>query len=56
MRRAPVPRWTTAFAVHILVNTQQGACYRTGGRGALDDQSWICSPSVNWNERQWFKG
>ena len=23
------PAWTTAFAVHILVNTQQGACYRT---------------------------
>jgi precorrin-6B methylase 2 len=24
------PAWTTAFAVHILVNTQQGGCYRTG--------------------------
>jgi ubiquinone/menaquinone biosynthesis C-methylase UbiE len=23
------PAWTTAFAVHILVNTQQGSCYRT---------------------------
>jgi SAM-dependent methyltransferase len=23
------PAWTTAFAVHILVNTEQGACYRT---------------------------
>ena len=23
------PAWTTAFAVHILVNTQQGACYTT---------------------------
>jgi hypothetical protein len=23
------PAWTTAFAVHILVNTQQGACYKT---------------------------
>lgn len=23
------PAWTTAFAVHILVNTQQGGCYRT---------------------------
>ena len=22
------PAWTTAFAVHILVNTQQGACYK----------------------------
>ncbi len=22
------PAWTTAFAVHILVNTQQGGCYR----------------------------
>jgi predicted O-methyltransferase YrrM len=24
------PAWTTAFALHILVNTQQGGCYRTG--------------------------
>lgn len=23
------PAWTAAFAVHILVNTEQGACYRT---------------------------
>ena len=23
------PAWTTAFAMHILVNTQQGACYTT---------------------------
>ncbi len=23
------PAWTTAFAVHVLVNTQEGACYRT---------------------------
>ena len=23
------PAWTTAFAVHILVNTQGGACYKT---------------------------
>jgi SAM-dependent methyltransferase len=23
------PAWTTAFAVHILVNTQRGACYKT---------------------------
>lgn len=23
------PAWTTAFAVHILVNTQQGGCYKT---------------------------
>lgn len=22
------PAWTTAFAVHILINTQQGGCYR----------------------------
>jgi hypothetical protein len=22
------PAWTTAFAVHILVNTQQGGCYK----------------------------
>jgi hypothetical protein len=24
------PAWTTAFAVHILVNTERGDCYRTG--------------------------
>ena len=24
------PAWTTAFAVHILVNTQQGGCYKIG--------------------------
>ena len=23
------PAWTTAFAVHILVNTEEGACYKT---------------------------
>lgn len=23
------PAWTAAFAVHILVNTEQGGCYRT---------------------------
>jgi hypothetical protein len=23
------PAWTTAFTVHILVNTQHGRCYRT---------------------------
>jgi hypothetical protein len=23
------PAWTTAFAMHILVNTQEGACYTT---------------------------
>jgi hypothetical protein len=23
------PAWTTAFAVHILLNTQQGGCYKT---------------------------
>ena len=23
------PAWTTAFAVHILVNTEQGGCYKT---------------------------
>jgi hypothetical protein len=23
------PAWTTAFALHILVNTQQGSCYKT---------------------------
>jgi precorrin-6B methylase 2 len=30
------PAWTTAFAVHILVNTQQGGCYRTG-----DAMQWM---------------
>lgn len=24
------PAWTTAFAVHILVNTQKGSCFQTG--------------------------
>lgn len=32
------PAWTTAFAVHILVNTQQGGCYRTG-----DAMQWMIS-------------
>jgi cyclopropane fatty-acyl-phospholipid synthase-like methyltransferase len=30
------PAWTTAFAVHILVNTQQGGCYRTS-----DAMQWM---------------
>jgi hypothetical protein len=30
------PAWTTAFAVHILVNTQQGACYK-----ASDAAAWM---------------
>ena len=30
------PAWTTAFAVHILVNTQNGACYRTA-----DAMQWM---------------
>ena len=30
------PAWTTAFAVHILVNTQQGACYKTS-----DAMQWM---------------
>jgi predicted O-methyltransferase YrrM len=30
------PAWTTAFAVHILVNTQQGACYKTA-----DARQWM---------------
>ena len=30
------PAWTTAFAVHILVNTQQGACFRTA-----DAMQWM---------------
>ena len=29
------PAWTTAFAVHILVNTQQGSCYK-------------CSDAMQW--------
>ena len=30
------PAWTTAFAVHILVNTQQGGCYHTA-----DAMQWL---------------
>ncbi len=30
------PAWTTAFAMHILVNTQQGGCYRTS-----ETMSWM---------------
>ncbi|MBX3335019.1 MAG: methyltransferase domain-containing protein [Nitrospira sp.] len=30
------PAWTTAFAVHILVNTQHGGCYR-----ASDAMQWL---------------
>lgn len=30
------PAWTTAFAVHIFVNTEQGACYR-----AADAMEWL---------------
>lgn len=30
------PAWTTAFAVHILVNTQNGSCYR-----ASDAVNWL---------------
>ncbi len=30
------PAWTTAFAVHILVNTQQGGCYKTS-----DAMQWM---------------
>lgn len=32
------PAWTTAFAVHILVNTQQGGCYKTS-----DAIQWMTS-------------
>jgi ubiquinone/menaquinone biosynthesis C-methylase UbiE len=35
------PAWTTAFAVHILVNTQAGSCYR-------------CSDAVRWMTRAGF--
>ncbi|MCE9535917.1 MAG: hypothetical protein K8R65_05870, partial [Nitrospirae bacterium] len=30
------PAWTTAFAVHILVNTQRGGCYKTA-----DAMQWM---------------
>jgi cyclopropane fatty-acyl-phospholipid synthase-like methyltransferase len=30
------PAWTTAFAVHIFVNTEQGACYRVA-----DAMEWM---------------
>ena len=30
------PAWTTAFAVHILVNTEQGGCYKTA-----DAMQWL---------------
>ncbi|BCA54369.1 putative O-methyltransferase, family 2 [Nitrospira sp. KM1] len=30
------PAWTTAFAVHILINTQRGACYQTS-----DAMQWM---------------
>jgi hypothetical protein len=30
------PAWTTAFAVHILVNTQQGGCFKTA-----DAMQWM---------------
>jgi len=30
------PAWTTAFAVHILVNTQHGGCYKTA-----DARQWM---------------
>lgn len=32
------PAWTTAFAVHILVNTEQGGCYKTS-----DAIQWMTS-------------
>ncbi|MCP9471498.1 MAG: acetylserotonin O-methyltransferase [Nitrospira sp.] len=35
------PAWTTAFAVHILVNTQAGSCYR-------------CSDAVRWMTKAGF--
>lgn len=34
--RGTGPAWTTAFAVHILVNTQQGGCYKTA-----DAMEWM---------------
>lgn len=30
------PAWTTAFTIHILVNTQQGSCYKTS-----DAMQWL---------------
>lgn len=35
------PAWTTAFAVHILVNTQQGGCYK-------------CTDAIQWMKRAGF--
>jgi precorrin-6B methylase 2 len=35
------PAWTTAFAIHILVNTQFGSCYR-------------CSDAVRWMKKAGF--
>ncbi|MFN3680531.1 MAG: methyltransferase [Nitrospira sp.] len=35
------PAWTTAFAIHILVNTQFGSCYR-------------CSDAVQWMKKAGF--
>jgi SAM-dependent methyltransferase len=37
------PAWTTAFAVHILVNTQQGWCYRTGDAMRWMTNAGFCS-------------
>lgn len=37
------PAWTTAFAVHILVNTQQGACYKTADAMAWMDRAGFTS-------------
>ena len=36
------PAWTTAFAVHILVNTEKGRCYRTA-----DAMRWMKGADFN---------
>jgi SAM-dependent methyltransferase len=36
------PAWTTAFAVHILVNTEQGACFQTA-----DAMQWMRDGGYN---------
>lgn len=37
------PAWTTAFAVHILVNTQEGWCYRTSDAMRWMAEAGFCS-------------
>ncbi len=39
------PAWTTAFAMHILVNTQQGGCYKTSDAVQWMEQAGFASAS-----------